>query len=56
MNTLDKTLMELHDMLKFTEVSIMKTHSSGSIAPIFAIGHDDTKRKKNFHPKGKGKG
>lgn len=36
---LDKTLMELQEMLKTVEVSMLKTRDSSSIALVFSIGH-----------------
>lgn len=55
MNNMDKTLIELRDMLKTAEASMLKTCSSNPTAPILAIGHNIAKRKKVSHPKGKGK-
>lgn len=53
MNNLDKTLMELHNMLKTTESSMTKTHGSSSTAPVLAIVHGDAINKKISHHKGK---
>lgn len=54
-NNLDKTLMDLHDMLKVVNTILYKTHSSNSTALILVISHGSTKRKKVSHPNGKGK-
>lgn len=54
MKNMDKTIMNLNGMLKTNEASMMKTHSSNSIALVLAIGHGNDKKKKVSHPKGKG--
>ncbi|KAJ9557164.1 hypothetical protein OSB04_011778 [Centaurea solstitialis] len=55
MNNMDKTLMELHGMLRTAEASMGKTQSAHSPAPILAIREGGCKKKKVSHPKGKGK-
>jgi hypothetical protein len=55
MNNMDKTLMELHGMLKTAEASMGKTQSTHSTAPVLAIKEGGCKKKKVSHPKGKGK-
>ena len=55
MNNLDKTLMELHGMLKTAEASMKKPNNSNPTAPVLAIDRGSAKRKWVSHPKGKGK-
>lgn len=55
MNNVDKTLMELHAMLKIVEASMNKNPSSNPTAPVLAIDYGDAKRKIVSHLKGKGK-
>ncbi|KAJ9551125.1 hypothetical protein OSB04_015170 [Centaurea solstitialis] len=55
MNNMDKTLMELHGMLRTAEASMGKTQSAHSTAPVLAIREGGCKKKKVSHPKGKGK-
>lgn len=56
MKILEKTSMELHGMLKITEVSMVKTQRSTSSTPFLSIGHKNVAKKKKFsHSKGKGK-
>jgi hypothetical protein len=54
MNNLDKTMMELHDMLKTAESSMVKTKSPTYSAPVLAI-QGAAKKGKVSHPRGKGK-
>ena len=54
MNSMEKTLMELHGMLKSAEVSMGKPIQNAS-APVLAIREGGYKKKKVSFPKGKGK-
>ena len=45
MNGLDKTLMELHGMLKTAEASMKKPNNSNPTAPILAVDRSSAKRK-----------
>ena len=56
MNGLDKTLMELHGMLKTAEASMKKPNNSNSTAPVLAVDRGSSKRKRAPQPKEKGKG
>ena len=56
MNNFDKTLMELHGMLKVVEASMIKNKSSNATAPVLAIRHGSAnKKKKVSYGKGKTK-
>ena len=56
MNNHNNTLMELHDMLKTIEASLLKEKGSNPTAPILDIGHGGANKKKNFsHFQGKTK-
>lgn len=50
MSNLEKTLMELHGMLKSTEKSIVKPHNN-FIATLLTIREGGLKRKKIPYPK-----
>lgn len=55
-HNLNKTLIELHGVLKIFEASMIKNKSSNPISPILAIGHASANKKKKFtHGKGKAK-
>ena len=56
MNYLEKTLMELHGMLKTVEASMNKPCSINSTTPVLDIKDGGVKRKKDSQPKGKGMG
>ena len=55
MNNFEKTLMELHGMLRSAEASMGKTQVNNP-APVLAIREGGYQKKKVSHPKGKGKG
>ncbi|KAI3780382.1 hypothetical protein L2E82_10363 [Cichorium intybus] len=56
MNGLEKTIMELHGMLKTAEANMSKSKNSSSTAPVLAIREGAIKKRKAKKPKGKGKG
>ena len=53
MNNMDKTLMELHGMLKTVEASMGKTQSTRSTAPSWPLGKVAVRRRKFLIPKGR---
>ncbi|KAI3505809.1 hypothetical protein L1887_28094 [Cichorium endivia] len=56
MNGLEKTIMELHGILKTAEANMSKSKNSSSTAPVLAIREGAIKKRKAKKPKGKGKG
>lgn len=56
MNGLEKSIMELHGMLKTVEESVVPPRNSNSVSPMLAIREGGVKRKSSSHPKAKGKG
>lgn len=55
MNNLDKTLMELHGMLKSAKASLLKAKGSNSTTPILATRHGGANNKKFYYFKDKTK-
>ena len=56
MHSVEKTVMELYNMLQTTEAGIKKTGvESSSVTPVLAIQNGGGKKRKRPNPKWKGK-